>query len=135
MKDRIEPAPIRVGASDRQDRDDKFDLEALLHPGRMFAHPSDVVRDPDLSLAEKRAILASWASDACAVEAAPALRFPPGSNTPVQFDEVMDALRMLEGEQHGERFPLPVKHRPGLWARLRQAGSSRGSSSSTNLIH
>jgi hypothetical protein len=118
MKDQVEPALIQVGASDRQDRDHKFDLEALLHPERVFAHPSDVVRDPDLSLAEKRAILASWASDACAVEATPALRFPPGSNKPVKFDEVIDALRTLDGEP-----------------RLRQAGSTRGSSSSTNLIH
>lgn len=54
--------------------DSKFDLDALLHPARAFAHPMDVVRDPDLTLNEKRAILSSWASDACAVEAAPELR-------------------------------------------------------------
>ena len=30
--------------------------------------------DPDLTLNEKRAVLASWASDACAIEAAPDLR-------------------------------------------------------------
>ena len=48
--------------------DDQFDLDALLHPARAFAHPMDVVRDPDLTLNEKRAILASWASDACAVD-------------------------------------------------------------------
>jgi hypothetical protein len=36
-----------------------------------------VLKDPDLTLNEKRAILASWASDACAVEAAPALRRAP----------------------------------------------------------
>jgi len=56
------------------DADGKFDLDALLHPAKAFAHPMDVVRDADLTLAEKRAILASWASDACAVEAAPELR-------------------------------------------------------------
>jgi hypothetical protein len=54
--------------------DGKFDLDALLHPARAFAHPMDVVRDPDLALNEKRAILASWTSDACALEAAPDLR-------------------------------------------------------------
>jgi hypothetical protein len=57
--------------------DGKFDLDALLHPARGFAHPMDVARDPDLTLNEKRAILASWASDACAVEAAPELRLRP----------------------------------------------------------
>ena len=42
-----------------------------------FAHPRDVVHDPDLTVNEKRAILASRASDACAVEAAPTLRCAP----------------------------------------------------------
>ena len=56
------------------DYEDACDLDALLHPAQAFEHPSDVVNDPDLTLNEKRAILASWASDACAIEAAPALR-------------------------------------------------------------
>ena len=43
--------------------------------------PPDVINDPDLTLNEKRAILASWASDACAIEAAPALRQMPGGTT------------------------------------------------------
>ena len=50
-----------------------FDLDELLHPAQAFGHPSEVVNDPDLSLNEKRAILAAWASDACAVEASPEL--------------------------------------------------------------
>ena len=48
---------------------DKFEIDSLLHPARAFSHPDDVVNDPDLSLREKRAILSSWASDACSVEA------------------------------------------------------------------
>jgi len=54
-----------------KEKRDIFDLDALLHPANAFAHPMDVVRDEDLTLNEKRAILASWASDACAIEAAP----------------------------------------------------------------
>lgn len=50
---------------------DDYDLDELLHPARAFGHPSEVVDDPDLTLNEKRAILASWASDACAIN-------PPG---------------------------------------------------------
>jgi hypothetical protein len=46
----------------RKEKQDVFDLDALLHPASAFAHPMDVVRDPDLALNEKRAILASWAS-------------------------------------------------------------------------
>ena len=76
--------------------DDEFELDNLLHPAQAFEHPSHVVNDPDLTLNEKRAILASWASDACAIEAAPALRHAPGGTKPVQFDDVMEALRSLD---------------------------------------
>jgi len=72
-----------------------YDLDALLHPARAFRHPQDVVRDADLTVNEKRAILASWASDACAVEAAPALRMCT-DGPPVKFDDIMDALRSLD---------------------------------------
>lgn len=79
-----------------------LELDNLLHPARAFAHPCDVVNDPDLSLNEKRAILASWASDACAVEAAPALRCPPpGSRQPVPVDDVLEALRSLDKQVYG----------------------------------
>ncbi len=72
------------------------ELDALLHPARAFGHPQAVVVDPDLTLNEKRAILASWASDACAVEAAPALRHAPGSGGPVPVDAILEALRDLD---------------------------------------
>ena len=77
-------------------REDGRDLNDLLHPAQAFEHPSHVVNDPDLTLNEKRAILASWASDACAREAAPGLRHAPGGKQPVLFDDVMDALRTLD---------------------------------------
>jgi hypothetical protein len=73
-----------------------LDLDDLLHPAQAFAHPRNVVADPDLTVNEKRAILASWASDACAVEAAPALRCAPGSREPVSVDEILEALRDLD---------------------------------------
>lgn len=89
--------------SDRQSLG--FDLDELLHPARAFAHPMDVVRDSDLTLNEKRAILASWASDACAVEAAPELRAVASGNV-VQWDDIMDALRTLDHQDsHGQRIP------------------------------
>jgi hypothetical protein len=72
------------------------ELDTLLHPASAFDHPRDVVRDPDLTLEEKRAILSSWASDAGTVESKPALRRPPGSKQPVEFDDIVDALRSLE---------------------------------------
>ncbi len=85
--------------SDRRKRsaDSAFDLRSLLHPAGAFSHPTQVVADPDLTLNEKRAILASWASDACAVEATPDLRQPPHGPL-VKFDDIMEALRKLDGE-------------------------------------
>jgi len=77
--------------------DISFDLDNLLHPARAFAHPSEVVTDPDLTLNEKRAILASWASDACAVEASPALREGPDGKA-IKYDAIMEALRTLDGQ-------------------------------------
>jgi hypothetical protein len=77
--------------------DNVFDLNALLHPGTVFSHPRDVVADPKLSLAEKRAILASWASDASAIASCPALRAPDGLKAPVHIDEVLEALQALDG--------------------------------------
>jgi hypothetical protein len=74
-----------------------FDLDNLLHPARAFRTPMDVVKDPDLTTNEKRAILASWASDARAVEDAHDVRQPPGAPM-VHLDDVLDALKRLDGE-------------------------------------
>ena len=74
---------------------DTYDLDELLHPAGAFERPMDVLSDADLTLNEKRAILAGWASDACAVDAAPALRTAPRGAV-VRLDEIMDALRALD---------------------------------------
>jgi hypothetical protein len=74
-----------------------FDFEALLHPGTVFGHPRDVVSHPDLTLAEKRAILASWASDASAIASCPALRAPKGLKDPISIDSILEALCELDG--------------------------------------
>jgi hypothetical protein len=65
-------------------------------PAQAFEHPCNVVNDPDLTLNEKRAILASWASYACTLKAAPLLRLAPGVKKPVSFDDVVEALRALD---------------------------------------
>ena len=77
------------------DTSDLF-LDRLIHPARFFSGPEDVLRDDTLDVQEKRAILSSWASDACTVESIPALRKPPGVAVPVSFDAIMDALRRLD---------------------------------------
>jgi hypothetical protein len=80
-------------------RKDTFEVEKLLHPARSYTHPNEVVAEPGLSLNEKRAILASWASDVCAIETAPELRHE-GDGPPVSFDDIMEALKLLDGEAH-----------------------------------
>ena len=78
-------------------KENDFNLDYFLHPAGAFRTPMEVVNDPDLTVQEKRAILASWASDACAVEASPALREPAPTSV-VRFDDIMDALKRLDGE-------------------------------------
>src|SRR3954470_15630523 len=107
-------------------RDGAFDLNSLLHPAQAFARPLDVVNDHDLTLSEKRAILASWASDSCAVDSSPALRHPPGAAT-VPFDEIMDALRLLDRQAAGLKAPPRYKRVlerriPGVFGRKTQGG-------------
>ena len=82
---------------------DHCDLNQLLHPAQAFGHPSDVLAESDLTLDEKRAILASWASDACAVEAAPDLRLN-ARGASVRFDDIMEALRTLDRQANGHRY-------------------------------
>jgi hypothetical protein len=93
----------------------------ILNPDRFFRHPHDVVTDATLSIDEKRAILSSWASDACAVESMPALRQVPGSGTVVRFDDVIDALRKLDegSEEHSSNRLQPER-------RVRRRGSGSG---------
>lgn len=109
------------------DRFDELDLDSLLHPANAFEHPTDVVRDPDLSLNEKRAILASWASDACAVDSAPALRKCPNGKT-VTFDDVVDALRSLDAqaEQAFAKPQIRLKDKIRRWRHGRNSDSDGG---------
>jgi hypothetical protein len=81
---------------------DVLDYQALLHPGTRFEHPEDVVRHAGLTTAEKRAILASWASDASAITSCPSLRSPAGLKNPVCIDEILEALCELDS---GRRRP------------------------------
>ena len=61
-----------------------------------FSLPFEVVEDPALSLAEKRAILSEWASDLSAVEGWPTLRRLWGTNFPVTFSSIMEARQRLD---------------------------------------
>jgi hypothetical protein len=68
----------------------------LLHPDRHFNHPRDVLAAGDIGKQEKRAILASWASDMFAIESVPALRLYPCTAEAVSYDEIIQALKYLD---------------------------------------
>ncbi|MGV1832851.1 hypothetical protein [Agrobacterium vitis] len=68
----------------------------VLLQGMQLRRPIDVVRAPALSVDDKRAILAAWASDFYALDSKPALRQLPGTPEPVSIDEVQSALKELD---------------------------------------
>ena len=66
--------------------------------GSVFAPPSAVLEATTLTGSEKRALLAGWASDACAVEGRPAWRWLSGTPAPVPVDDVLASLKALDRE-------------------------------------
>ena len=68
----------------------------VLLQGMQLRRPIDVVRAPSISVDDKRAILAAWASYFYAVDSKPALRQVPGTPEPVPIDEVQSALKELD---------------------------------------
>lgn len=60
-----------------------------------YAHPDDVVVDPELTLFRKRQLLAYWASDIHAVANLPALRAVAGGAT-ASIDDIQAALCKLD---------------------------------------
>src|SRR6202012_4285123 len=60
-----------------------------------FAHPDEVVSDRELSVEDKRSLLASWVSDAFSVENSPSLR-QLASGAVVRVDDIMEALKSLD---------------------------------------
>ena len=101
----------------------EFDLDRVLNPAAVFDHPRDVLNDPDLSRQEKRAILSSWASDACAVESMPGQRQPPGDKALVSFDDIVDALRSLDDDPPPRPGGLAMRLKR-RWKRGEEEGSS-----------
>lgn len=74
----------------------------MSQPVSRYLHPFEIAGHPTLEPEVKRAILASWASDRAAVEGQPALRKPPGARRAVSIDEILAALRSLDGPPREE---------------------------------
>ncbi|MCP3370003.1 hypothetical protein [Bradyrhizobium cajani] len=88
--------------------------DPLFHPAAHYPSPNAVLADRDLSTAEKRIILSSWASDMFAVESHPALRDIPGMDHPIRLADILAAMRKLDDDDD----PPP---RGGVPMRLRHA--------------
>lgn len=82
-------------------------LERWLRPAVGFSHPRDVLKDPGLTLAEKREVLASWASDASSVRDEPGLRWLLGTPEPVPLADVREALAKLDLWELAASSPPP----------------------------
>ncbi|WPO39331.1 hypothetical protein [Tardiphaga sp. 42S5] len=78
-----------------------------------FTHPREVLASPFLDMIQKRCILATWASDAFAVEGKPWLRQIPGSSQQIRIGDILAALRTLDGDDgppaQSQRMPLPKR--------------------------
>ena len=73
-----------------------------------LGHPGEVLEHPTMSVGEKRALLASWASDARAIPGLPMLRQLDDGSI-VKLDAILRALKVLDDHQ-----PKPVETRPAL---------------------
>jgi hypothetical protein len=101
-------------------------VEAPKLDWRLWAQPLHVVSDPAMTLAEKRELLASWASDARAVPNYPGLRQLETGHL-VTIDSVLSALKRLDGIE-GREAPEPRSDLPrrGHWSRISRVWRRRG---------
>lgn len=70
-----------------------------------YLRPSEIVRDPVLSVARKRQLLAYWASDIHAVRGVPALR-AYASGPAVTIDQIKAALAELDTMVDAAAIPV-----------------------------
>lgn len=80
-----------------------------------FMHPDEVAADTRLTLGEKRALLASWASDARAVPDAPALR-QLDNGAVLRVDDILRVLHALD--EPGAPAARAARHLGALRLRL-----------------
>jgi hypothetical protein len=71
----------------------------------LFAHPSEVLSDWELGVSGKRSLLASWVSDAFAVENSPSLR-QLARGAVVCVGDIMDALKSLDEPRREAAFTI-----------------------------
>ena len=80
-------------------------LDVLFRPASHYDSPDEVLNDQELSAAEKRVILSSWASDMYTIESCPWLRKVPGMEKPVRLSDILAALRQLDPDDDDDPPP------------------------------
>lgn len=80
-----------------------------IRPRSIWRRPDEVLEDAKMSRDEKRALLASWASDAHAVPGLPSMRRLEDGYL-IEIDEILECLKRLDASDN----PEPLKH-PMLW--------------------
>ncbi len=83
-----------------------------------------------MTVAEKRSVLASWASDACAIESNPTLRASATGNV-VSYDDIIDALQSLDAGESADTVIYAFKRRQRRrrwsdWKGRRRCGPDNG---------
>jgi hypothetical protein len=73
-------------------------LDPIFHPASHYLSPEDVLDDAGFSIEEKRLILSAWASDMYVVESQPAFREVPGIPHKLRLDDILAALKRIDGD-------------------------------------
>ncbi len=103
---------IERNASANSSGRDATSARRIFQRRQRYDHPRDVLATA-LDHEEKRAILASWASDLFAVDSHPHLRKPPGFLRPIRCQDILSALRSLDdGENRAGGDTLGSRSQP-----------------------
>lgn len=122
---------LRHFTNERHNRRTAFPIGG---PLEAMTHPDDVLSATDMGSDAKRELLASWASDAHAVEHAPMLR-QLESGAIVRLDDIMSALHALDnhGSPHAStRSRIARAPRTKVLRLIRRKSSSAASDDGDN---
>ncbi len=96
------------------------EVTAVERPEAGWKRPDDVLNHPTMQAGEKRAVLASWVSDAHGIPDRPALR-KLDNGAVVALDDILRALKCLDDDEDGVTTPARVSPRPDPLDRRRRA--------------
>src|SRR4051812_29908454 len=99
----------RIPAADDRIPRQRFDINALLHPGTIFDHPKDVLTRPNRSIQRNEPFL--LLGRPMRRQTCPALRAPSALKAPVSIDEILEALCELDGGPRNPPGGKPIRLR------------------------